>query len=69
MIEKGSKQQRDVARRTNQLKEDIKKLIKEYEKEVGLELEQVMCVKDMSYDTQYDVVLSVKLPIFRDDEE
>ena len=70
MIATGSKQQRDVAKRTKQLKNDIKKLVFEYEREVGLEVTKVNCVRDNSYNIPtLEVSVQVELPTFKDEEE
>lgn len=70
MIIKGSKQQRNVAKRTKQLQNDIKKLVLDYEQEVGLEVTKVACYKDNSFNMPtYEVSVDVALPKFKDEEE
>lgn len=70
MIIKGSKQQRDVAKRTKQLQNDIKKLVLDYEQEVGLEVAKIVCRKDNSFDMPtYEVSVDVTLPKFKDEED
>ena len=70
MIIKGSKQQRNVAKRTKQLQNDIKKLVLDYEQEVGLEVAKIVCLKDNTFDIPtYEVSVDVTLPKFKDEEE
>lgn len=70
MIQQGSKQQRDVSNRTKKLKNDVKKLLLEYEKEVGLEVTLLKCRQDNSFGiTTYEVSVEVALPTFKDDDE
>lgn len=70
MIIKGSKQQRDVAKRTKQLQNDIKKLVLDYEQEVGLEVTKIVCRKDNDFGIPtYEVSVDVALPKFKDEDE
>ena len=70
MITKGSKQQRDVAKRTKQLKNDIRTLVLQYEQEVVLEVTKLVCHKDNSYGMPtYETSVQVELPVFKDEQE
>ena len=67
MLEAGSKQQRDLSRRKQQLRDGITQLIKEYERETGVE------VTSASYSTNDDaevtssfVKVNVRVPDFID---
>lgn len=66
MLEKGSKQQRDVARLTAKLKADVAKLIHAYEAEVGIEAVKFSFWRNGTVD---EMLVEIVTPTFKDEEE
>lgn len=67
MLEKGSKQQRDMTQRTQQLRSDITKLVHEYEHETGVEVTSAHFITTDRYDfTTSQVVIEIRVPDFKD---
>lgn len=67
MLEKGSKQQRDMTKRTQKLRKDITKLVNEYERETGVEVTSAHFITTDRYDvTTSQVVVEIRVPDFKD---
>lgn len=67
MLETGSKQQRNLSRRTQQLRDSITQLINEYERETGVEVTSAhYTTNDHGEITSSFVNVSVRVPNFID---
>lgn len=67
MLETGSKQQRNLSMRTQQLRDSITQLINEYERETGVEVTSAhYTTNDHREITSSFVTVSVRVPDFID---
>lgn len=67
MLEAGSKQQRELSRRTQQLRDGITQLIRDYERETGVEVTSASyTTNDETEITSSYVKVSVRVPDFID---
>jgi hypothetical protein len=67
MLEAGSKQQRELSRRTQQLRDGITQLIRDYERETGVEVTSASyTTNDEAEITSSYVKVSVRVPDFID---
>ncbi len=70
MLEKGSKQQREVSSMTRKLKRDLTQLIRAYERETGLEVVDLHYYTNDNFDTTTSQVLvQVRVAEFKDLED